>query len=324
MTARKIISVIGATGNQGAGLIDAILESKDLSSRYALRALVRDPSSSSSQSLATCGVELVRFDLHSDDVDAAAKALQGSYALYAQTFTDFGKEDEQFPQGKRLVDASLAAGVKHFVWASLPHVREVTQGRLTHLEYFENKALVERYAEEAKHSKMACSYVMAGCFMSNFISGHMLQTSHDDQADYTWSGPFHPNESHFPLVDPRIDIGKFVVGLLEAGPTESDGQRIQAVSEWISPADIVATISSLTGKKCVANRVELETFRSFLPRDFSGPFADVLCLNGEYDYYGKGSFRHQGQSDAFFYAGLGPKKSWKKYVEENLPFPFEK
>ncbi|MCD6040417.1 MAG: NmrA/HSCARG family protein, partial [Burkholderiales bacterium] len=61
MSAKRVIAVVGATGAQGGGLARAILN--DPASAYAVRALVRDPSSAKSQELARAGAELVKADI---------------------------------------------------------------------------------------------------------------------------------------------------------------------------------------------------------------------------------------------------------------------
>jgi hypothetical protein len=42
--------------------------------------------------------------------------LTGVEAVFAMTFSDFEHEGAEFQAGKRLADATLAAGVQHFVF----------------------------------------------------------------------------------------------------------------------------------------------------------------------------------------------------------------
>lgn len=56
----EIITVFGATGNQGGSVVDAILNDPALSSRFTIRAVTRDASKPAAKELASkTGVEVV-------------------------------------------------------------------------------------------------------------------------------------------------------------------------------------------------------------------------------------------------------------------------
>ena len=61
MTDKKIIAVLGATGAQGGGLVQAILNDPD--GEFAVRALTRDPGSDKARALAEQGAEVVKADI---------------------------------------------------------------------------------------------------------------------------------------------------------------------------------------------------------------------------------------------------------------------
>jgi uncharacterized protein YbjT (DUF2867 family) len=55
----KLITVFGATGNQGGSVIDAILADLQLSQEFKIRGITRDTTKKSAQELAKRGVEVV-------------------------------------------------------------------------------------------------------------------------------------------------------------------------------------------------------------------------------------------------------------------------
>jgi uncharacterized protein YbjT (DUF2867 family) len=55
----KIITVFGATGNQGGSVITNILDDAQLSKEFKIRGITRDTSKPAAQELAKKGVELV-------------------------------------------------------------------------------------------------------------------------------------------------------------------------------------------------------------------------------------------------------------------------
>lgn len=55
----RILTVFGATGNQGGSVIRAILADPALSKEFRIRAITRDASKPAAQALAAQGVEVV-------------------------------------------------------------------------------------------------------------------------------------------------------------------------------------------------------------------------------------------------------------------------
>jgi uncharacterized protein YbjT (DUF2867 family) len=55
----KLITVFGATGNQGGSVIRYILDDAQLSKEFSIRAVTRDPSKPAAKTLAEKGVEVV-------------------------------------------------------------------------------------------------------------------------------------------------------------------------------------------------------------------------------------------------------------------------
>jgi len=81
----KLLVVFGATGQQGGSIIDYVLNDAELAKLYHLRALTRNPSSSSSQSLKSKGVDVVKAD--NGDESSLKEALNGAHTVFATTNT---------------------------------------------------------------------------------------------------------------------------------------------------------------------------------------------------------------------------------------------
>jgi uncharacterized protein YbjT (DUF2867 family) len=71
MAAKKIISVLGATGAQGGGLVRAILDDPD--SGFTVRAITRTVDSDAARALAKRGAEVVAGDV--DDEESLVGAI---------------------------------------------------------------------------------------------------------------------------------------------------------------------------------------------------------------------------------------------------------
>ncbi|KAJ9625787.1 hypothetical protein H2203_004550 [Taxawa tesnikishii (nom. ined.)] len=297
--ARKLLTIFGATGNQGGSVIQTILSNPSLSSTYQIRAVTRDPSKPSSQELASKGADLVKADLK--DIESVKKAIEGSYGVFAVTnFWEIQTKEGEFQQGKNIADACLATGTKHLVWSSLPYVTKLTDGVLAHTEHFDSKAMVEEYIEEKKGSMIA-SYFMPAFFMSNFQT--FIRQSADGVPEL--ATPIRA-DSPWPLIDQRADSGKYVMGIFEAGDT-ANGAHVNAVSEW-------TTVEMKT--------ISAEDYAASLPKQIAEELKETLVLISDYSYYGKGMEKEQAESDKFLLKGAS-RTSLKQYIKNNEPWQWQ-
>jgi len=81
MSDKKIITVVGATGVQGGGLVRAILADPD--GPFTARALTRNVGSDRARELASQGAEVIEADL--DDETSVRKAFDGAYGAFVVT-----------------------------------------------------------------------------------------------------------------------------------------------------------------------------------------------------------------------------------------------
>jgi len=214
---KKIIAIMGATGKQGGGAVDALL--KD--GTFAVRAITRDINGEKAKAIAQRGVEVVAGDLN--DTDSLIKAFAGVYGVFGLTdyWTSQGKEIEQ---GKRLVDAAEAAGVQHFVWSTLDGGHGIP--------YFDTKGAVNDYlkGKSVPHTLLYTSY-----FLENF--SHMLFQKSEGIPGLTIQG-IYATDGAFPVVAGR-DVGKFALIAFKS-PQQYIGGEIHAVVDVISPRQIAA------------------------------------------------------------------------------------
>ncbi|MFQ6395631.1 NmrA/HSCARG family protein [Nocardia sp. KC 131] len=136
-----IVLVTGATGTQGGATARALL-----AAGWRVRALVRDPDTAGARVLAGAGAELARGDMGDRTaLDTAAAGVHGVFSVqptagYPGTPPGFTVDDE-LRLGRNVADAAAAAGVAHFVYASVG-AADADHG----IRRWQSKAELERYS----------------------------------------------------------------------------------------------------------------------------------------------------------------------------------
>ncbi|GAO19938.1 hypothetical protein UVI_02043640 [Ustilaginoidea virens] len=301
----KILTVFGATGNQGGSVIQAILTDPALSSEYKLRGVTRDVGKPAAQALTAKGVEMVQADMSS--AEAAAPAVQGAHTVFLVTnFWETMSAEVEMAQGKAVADAARAAGVKHLIFSSLMDVSRATGGRLRHVTHFDGKARVEEYI---RGSGVPCTFVQPGLFMSGFFSFLRRQ----DDGSFRWAAPqgVRAHEAQLPLFDAASDTGLFVKAAVRGGGGGT-GERILAATDYYTPARIAAEFELVTGRKMHYVEVPHDEYRSSLPAPAAQELLENMLLLQEPGYYA-------GADLAPSLALLGGEKptSWREFVERN-------
>ncbi|MEP6478940.1 MAG: NmrA/HSCARG family protein [Rhodoglobus sp.] len=132
-TERLPVAVIGATGQQGRSVIDALRERN-----IPIRALVRNPDSEPANVLREGGVEVVKAD--QEDPQSLAESLADVSALfYMTTFEGPEGTAGEVRRGRAVAEAAARAAVPHVVYSSVGGA-----DRETGIPHFDSKFEVEK------------------------------------------------------------------------------------------------------------------------------------------------------------------------------------
>ncbi|PCD38703.1 hypothetical protein AU210_007168 [Fusarium oxysporum f. sp. radicis-cucumerinum] len=298
----KLITIFGATGNQGGSVIKHILEDPQLSNEYKIRGITRDTSKKSAQDLIKQGVEVVSADLNS--VESLTNALKGSHTVFLVTnYWETTNGDIEYAQGKNVTDVAKDVGVSYLIFSSLVHVTEETEGRLTHVPHFDSKANIEKYI---RASGVPSTFVLPGYYMSNFTQ--MISKAAD--GSYQLFYPVDGKKSKFPLFDAAKDTGLFVKGVLKHADTLLGKQVLEATA-YYSPEEIVDTFSQVTGKKASFVKVTPEQYRASLPEAIAEEY-----LENQLFVEDPGYFLGQSLDDSLALLDSKP-TTWAEFVQKN-------
>ena len=151
---KKLIAVIGATGHQGGAVVRALMAS----GAFKVRALTRNPNNH--HGLAD---ETVEADLNRPETFKAAFA--GAHGVFLVT-NAWEKGTDEIKQATAAVHAAKDAGVKHFVWSTLPNVEAISGGKFN-VPHFTNKAKMDEVVKEAGFAYH--TFVIAPYFYQNLL-----------------------------------------------------------------------------------------------------------------------------------------------------------
>jgi uncharacterized protein YbjT (DUF2867 family) len=259
MSSKEIITVVGATGSQGGGLVRAILADRD--SHFSVRAVTRKPDSEKAQALAKLGVEVVAGD--ADDPTSLEKAFAGSHGVFCVTnFWEHFSADREMAQATAMARATRKAGVKHVIWSTLEDTTKrvpISDARLPTLQgkykvpHFDTKGMVDHvFAEEAAPT----TYLLAAFYWENFIYFGMGPRK-GENGEYMLSLPL--GGVKLPGIAAQ-DIGACAYGVFRKG-TGTVGHRIGIAGDVLSGSEMAAKMSHALGRKIGFFDVPFDVYR---------------------------------------------------------------
>lgn len=231
---QREILVTGATGLQGGAAVRYLL-----GHGYPVRALCRDPDKPAARALAEEGVRVVRGDL--DDRASVEEAVRGVYGVFGvQNYWDgfpgpyLGYEGE-LRQGKLLLDAAKAAGVRHFVQASAGGA-----GNPPCVPSTDSKRQIERHARAIGIPFTAIRGVF---FMDNFEkpAWGFMQPVLEGRLELALKP-----ETRLQMVAVD-DVGRFVA-LAFDNPRDFIGTAFDLAGDELTMAEMAATFSRVMGR----------------------------------------------------------------------------
>ena len=264
-TKKKIIAVIGATGNQGGGVVRAL----QASGIFHVRALTRNPNKNQG-----VGDEVIGADLNRPET--LKTAFEGAYGVFAVTnFWENGTDE--LAQGTAAVNAAKAAGVQHLVWSTLPNVEKISGGKF-HVPHFTAKAKVDEVVEDAGFAHY--TFVIAPFFFQNLNGTLAPQTQEDGSAG--WTLPIDPTVKVIHTGD-VTELGNIVAGAFAHPEKAGNGQYLPLVGNLLSFDDIVSTLNN-QGYKFTFKQVPVEIFSTFF--EGAGELAQMFAYFERYTYLG--------------------------------------
>src|ERR1700674_345328 len=243
---QKLIAVIGATGQQGGAVVRAL----QASGEFKVRALTRNPGKH--RDLAE---EVVEADL--DRPETLKAAFAGAHGVFLVTnFWEQGTDE--LKQATAAVRAAKDAGVKHFVWSTLPDVEAISGGKFN-VPHFTGKARIDRIVKEAGFANH--TFVIAPFFYQSLVGAMAPQKQVDGSLG--WALPFDPNVRSIHMAD-ITELGSIVAGAFAHPDQAGNGKYLPLVGDFMSFNEIIDTLNR-QGRRFSFKQVPKEVFATLFP-----------------------------------------------------------
>ncbi len=259
---KPIVAVFGSTGRQGGSVVRYLLDHGG----FQVRAITRNPSKHEGMA-----DEVVYADLTKPET--LAPALRGAYGVFlvtdywavtstadwAQTPSEEWIDPvDEFGQGQAVVDAARKAGVKHFIWSTLPNPIQISDGAFN-IPYWTSKAKLDAVVANAGFESY--SFVEAPFYYQNFLK-EMAPAPQEDGSK-AWNLPMQPESKVMHMGDIG-QMGAIVLGAFLNPEKAGQGQHLSLAGGTYSWSDVVE-IFNAQGHRVAFNQVPDEIFDGSLP-----------------------------------------------------------
>lgn len=280
---KKIVAVLGATGTQGASVVDAFLSSSD----WHIRALTRNPSSAKARAIPKSErITIIQAD--TSDWFSLLAAFEGCDAIFAVTdywapfanaqlrqkhatgpkpgeaLREWAYHDE-IDHGKSIVRAATIGAVngklKHFIWSGLPSAKKCSNGKYQGIYHFDSKAEITEYIKQyypALAKVMSVLYV--GFYASNMIVSPMMKPIKQEDGSFLVQRLCDGDAKH-PFIITRDHTGPLAKALVETDP----GKMLLGYNAMVSWKEMTEIWARATGQDALYREVSLEDFKKQFP-----------------------------------------------------------
>ncbi|CAM6085908.1 unnamed protein product [Calypogeia fissa] len=277
--APPILAVIGASGKQGSSILTHLSQHPHHSTKYTLRAMVRNPSKYTAPSPS---IEVVQGDYSS--VETLLPALEGASFVFGMTNPDMTFHGLEAQWGKNIGDAVLATkSVQLLIYsARAGDALKMSEGTLKCYN-FTGKSAAHEYISSLAIPGVV--FVWPGIFMENFVTNH--QKPLVEEAVTVFEACMR-DDVLMPFIDIGKDLGRVVTAILDR-PERYVGLTLRLVGEWMTYPSLVKRWSNATGRKSQLRKLSYEEAGT----KFGGPSApvremimDMYKFVNRYGYFG--------------------------------------
>jgi uncharacterized protein YbjT (DUF2867 family) len=292
---KKLIAVVGATGQQGGGVLRALKGS----GQFKVRALTRNPDKHRE-----FAEEVVEADL--DRPETLKAAFEGAHGVFLVTnFQEAGTAE--LKQATAAIRAAKDAGVKHLIWSTLPDVEAISGGKFK-VPHFTGKAKIDTVVKDSGFENY--TFVIAPFYYQNLAG--VLAPQKQANGSMGWALPLNPTLRVIHMGDIN-ELGNIVSGAFAHPDEAGNGQYLPLVGDFMSFNEIVETLNR-QGHNFSYKQVPKEIFAGFFPG--AAEIAEMFSYWEAHTYLGSDSSAQIALANKV--AGQEPTR-FSTWAEKNFP-----
>lgn len=259
---QKLVTIVGATGQQGQAVIAAFSDTKN----FRIRGLTRNPNSAPAKALAAQGIEVVKADIN--DLDSITAAFEGSNIIFAMTdfyalFQKHGpakaKEMER-EQGITLAKAASATStLEHYIWSTLPNGTEKYP-----VPHFEGKYDVNTFIKKDA-TLLAKTTFLIICFYANNLQIASFRPYWLPTVNKYVQFTTYPPETPINFIGDVRNVTPFVKAIVEKGEQTKNGTVVIGAVATLTAKEWVNSWATAQGKEVQMMRVSREGYDALFP-----------------------------------------------------------
>lgn len=265
---KKMIAVVGATGLQGKGVVNALKQNGS----FKVRAITRNPDKYDGNA-----DEVVLGDL--SNIGSLSNAFKSAYGVFV--VTNFWEGANELEQGKTAIEAAKKANVAHFIWSTLPNVEAISKGKFE-VPHFTGKAKVDELVKTAGFTYY--TFVQPSFYFQN-LTGQLGAQKQQD-GTFGWALPVDPAKKVIHMADIN-DLGKVVAGAFLNPEKVGKGIYLSLAAGCYSFNDILSAFKA-NGKEYSFTHIPGEVFSKF-PFKGADELAQMFAYFEENTYMGPNS-----------------------------------
>jgi hypothetical protein len=206
-------------------------------------------------------------------------AFEGAHGVFLVTnFREKGADE--LKQATAAVQAAKNAGVKHFIWSTLPNVEAISGGKF-HVPHFTGKAKIDSIVKAAGFASH--TFVIAPFYFQNLAGAFGPQKLPDGSVG--WAIPLDPDVRCIHMGDVS-ELGLIVTGAFLHADKVGNGEYLPLVGDFLSFNEIVETLNQ-HGHKLSVKQVPTELFATFFPG--AAEIAEMFSYFQAHTYLGSDS-----------------------------------
>ncbi|KAJ5396241.1 uncharacterized protein N7487_010544 [Penicillium crustosum] len=257
----RTIVVLGSTGNQGRGVVEYLLREPGLET-CLVRAVTRDTTSPAARQLLQNyqtpdeRLSLVTGDVY--DPESLKNAFSGAYGVFAVTSEHGHKridteEDmkHELQAGLNIISVAKLCEIQHFVFSSLPNMKQVTGGRFEKLFHMDHKYIIEQWA---KRDLAAVTCLLPGFFLTNL---NWPQYCRHENGVVRFCPPI-PGDKLVQWLDPVHDMGVFAARVFALGVSKTKNKNYVVAAPKMRMQDFATSFSRVTGHQAIYSPTSLD------------------------------------------------------------------